>query len=201
MSQLTLNLLQLLHQYGSAGVFGLLALGIIGLPIPDETLLLLTGTLVKTQQLSFIPAWLAITSGAIIGISISYLIGRTLGHFAVHRICRKLGLSEKHLEYTSKHFNRIGQWLLLIGYFIPGVRHFTGIIAGTTELPYKRFALFAYTGAIVWSNLFFWLGYFYGMQAFHFFVSLFERYGIWLIIPIILVITAIFMVKRTYKNN
>lgn len=196
MSQFTLNILQLLHQYGSFGVFGLLALGIIGLPIPDETLLLLAGTLAKSQQLSLLPAWLAVTFGALIGISVSYIIGRTLGHFTVYRLCRKFGLNEQHLEYTRKHFNRIGQWLLLFGYFIPGVRHFTGILAGTTLLSYKRFAFFAYTGALLWSNLFFWLGYFYGMQTFHFFVSLYEQIGIWIIIPIILVITAIFMVKR-----
>ncbi|MFN7097617.1 MAG: DedA family protein [Gammaproteobacteria bacterium] len=199
MSQLSVNLLQILHHYGSLGVFAFLALGIIGLPIPDETLLLLAGTLAKDHHLNAFPAWLAVSFGSIAGITVSYIIGRTLGHFAVYRLCRRFGLSDQYLDYTTHQFNRIGSWLLLFGYFIPGVRHFTGLVAGTTLLSYQRFACFAYTGAVIWSNLFFWLGYLYGMKTFHFFLSLYEQIGIWVIIPLALAITAFFVVKRTPK--
>ena len=44
-------LLEWLSQWGYAGLFGLLVFGIIGLPIPDETLLVFSGYLVSQGRL------------------------------------------------------------------------------------------------------------------------------------------------------
>jgi undecaprenyl-diphosphatase len=51
-----------------------------------------------------------------------------------------------------------------VGYFIPGVRHLTGYVAGASELSFSNFALFAYTGAFCWAATFITLGYFLGEQ-------------------------------------
>lgn len=190
------SLLNQLQHYGASGLFALLALGIIGLPIPDETLLLLAGILVASHKLTLATAWLAAISGAMIGISTSYVLGRTLGHFAILKLLQKLGVSETHWHTAYQKFNRIGKWLLFIGYFIPGVRHFTGLIAGTTALPFRQFALFAYTGALCWANLFFWLGYFYGLNAIHFIMDNYERYGVWVLLPLLIFALTYFWIKR-----
>ncbi len=195
MSQFTATLLSLLHHYGSFGVFGLIILGIVALPLPAETLLLLTGVLVKSGQLFMLPAWLATTLGSIVGISTSYWIGRTAGHFTVYNLCLKLGISKEHIAHAQSIFNRIGAWILLVAYFIPVVRHLSGLFAGTMQLPFKTFSLFAYSGALIWSNLFFWVGFLYGMQAFHFILALYEKYGMWVIAVIMLMIIAILAIK------
>jgi membrane protein DedA with SNARE-associated domain len=44
------------------------------------------------------------------------------------------------------------------------VRHLTAYVAGASELEARRFALFAYTGAVLWSATFISLGYFLGDQ-------------------------------------
>ena len=49
----------------------------------------------------------------------------------------------------------------MFGYFIPGVRHLTGYIAGTTALEYRHFAVFAYTGGVAWVLAFIAIGYFF----------------------------------------
>jgi undecaprenyl-diphosphatase len=51
-----------------------------------------------------------------------------------------------------------------VGYFIPGVRHLTGYVAGASELTFSNFALFAYTGAFCWAAVFITLGYVLGEQ-------------------------------------
>ena len=203
MTQFTATLLYWLHAYGSFGVFGLVYIGIVCLPIPAETLLLLTGTLVKDSQLLLLPAWLAVTFGALSGISTSYLIGRTAGRFAVYKLCMKLGISKHHLDYAQSVFNRIGAWILFIAYFIPVVRHLSGLVAGTTRLPYKNFTLFAYSGGLFWSNLFFWLGFFYGMQAFHFVMKLYYQYGFAVIVAVVVVILLVLGIKfwRIYRPH
>ncbi|WP_010597172.1 DedA family protein [Rickettsiella massiliensis] len=45
--------------------------------------------------------------------------------------------------------------------FIPGVRHLTGYVAGALKLEYRLFALYAYSGGIVWASVFMTLGYFF----------------------------------------
>jgi hypothetical protein len=47
---------------------------------------------------------------------------------------------------------------LIFAYFIPGVRHITGYFSGITGISYKKFAIYAYTGAAVWTATFISLG-------------------------------------------
>ncbi len=151
-----------LIEYGSIALFILLALGIIALPIPEETLMVLAGVLMYNGKL-LIPSTLAAAyGGSICGITTSYILGRTAGHYLLKKTSGWFGFSEKHLQTAHDWFERYGTWTLLFGYFVPGVRHFTGISAGMTELEYNRFALFAYTGAILWASFFLSIGYFFG---------------------------------------
>jgi membrane protein DedA with SNARE-associated domain len=47
---------------------------------------------------------------------------------------------------------------------MPGIRHFTAIVAGGSELEAHVFALFAYSGGLLWVLSFVSLGYFLGDQ-------------------------------------
>ena len=75
----TETLIHLLDQYGIIILFVLLALGIIALPVPEETLLVLTGILISNEKLALAPAFFAVLLGSICGITVSYLLGRTAG--------------------------------------------------------------------------------------------------------------------------
>ncbi len=44
------------------------------------------------------------------------------------------------------------------------MRHFTALIAGSTELGYREFATFAYPGGVIWVVTFISIGYFVGDQ-------------------------------------
>ena len=48
----------------------------------------------------------------------------------------------------------------MIGYFLPGVRHVSAVVAGTSKMTFWEFALFAYAGGLIWSGAFIALGYF-----------------------------------------
>lgn len=153
--------LWLLH-YGSFALFGLLAFGIIAFPVPEETLMLFAGLLMSQGRLSLTATPLAAIFGSICGISVSYLLGRTAGNYCIHRFGARVGLTESRLQKAHEWFEKFGTWTLMIGYFVPGLRHFTGFSAGTTNLEFNRFALFAYSGAVVWVSTFLTVGYFFG---------------------------------------
>lgn len=149
-------------QYGYAAIFLLLVLGIVGLPVPDETLLTFTGYLVFKGHLSLPLAFAAGLAGSGCGITISYWLGRTFGIKLIHRYGKYLRIREEHLEKAHAWFRRAGHWSLTFGYFIPGVRHFTAYAAGMSDLEPRNFALFAYSGACLWVATFLTLGYLLG---------------------------------------
>ncbi len=154
----------LVTQYGYAGIFLLLVLGIVGLPIPDETLLTFAGYSIYKHHLLAVPAYASAVLGSMCGITISYILGRSLGLFLVHHYGRFFHITPQQMDRVHAWFDRFGTWTLLIGYFVPGVRHLTAVIAGTSKLEPHLFAIFAYSGALIWSATFMGLGYFFGDQ-------------------------------------
>jgi membrane protein DedA with SNARE-associated domain len=134
----------------------------VGLPIPDETMLVFAGYLIAQGHLKPVPAVITAFLGSACGITCSYVIGRTLGLGFVHKYGRYIHVTEARLEGVHRWFDRVGHWALFIGYYIAGVRHFTAIIAGTSCLEYRHFAAYAYSGAFVWVCTFLGLGYYFG---------------------------------------
>jgi membrane protein DedA with SNARE-associated domain len=157
--QMEQHFVEWLIHYGAPMLFAVQVLGIFGLPIPDEFLLTLSGALVKKGDLSLIPVVFAAIGGAGSGITLSYVLGRTVGVVGLRRVVH---VHEKSLRRAERLFERFGGWLLGFGYFIPGVRHATAILAGSTRLDFNRFAKFAYPGAVLWSAVFLGLGYYAG---------------------------------------
>lgn len=156
------SILNWISQYGYPGLFVLLVFGIVGLPIPDETLLVFSGYLISQGTLHPVLTWLTAFGGSVGGITLSYAIGRSVGYGFVHRYGRYVHFTEDRLKRIEEWFERIGHWLLTIGYYIPGVRHFTALVAGMSCMPYRAFAAFAYPGAALWVSTFLGLGYVLG---------------------------------------
>jgi membrane protein DedA with SNARE-associated domain len=149
-------------QYGYVGIFSLLVLGIVGLPVPDETLLTFAGYLIHRGDLKVLPAWLAALLGSICGITISYVLGRTTGYYLIHKYGTRMHFPPERLDLVHQWFHRMGGLTLTFGYFVPGVRHFTAVVAGASRLELPVFAGFAYGGALLWTSSFLALGYFLG---------------------------------------
>lgn len=160
-----------LLNYGSIALFLLLIFGILALPIPEETLMVIAGVLMQHGDLKIPQTILAALLGSICGISSSYFLGRTAGIFLVQRYGKWVGIKQAQIDKAHAWFEHYGKWSLFFGYFVPGVRHFTGFFAGMSYLHFKEFALFAYFGALVWVTTFLSIGYFFGNYWF----SLFEK--------------------------
>lgn len=151
-------------QFGYIGIFSLLMLGIIGVPVPDEMLLTFSGYLVFKGKLQPVLAFAAAFFGSACGISLSYGLGRLFGIILIEKYGSRLYLTADKMQLAREWFNRAGKWLLALGYFIPGLRHLTAYVSGTAKLPFAVFALFAYAGAAVWTASFITLGYFMGQE-------------------------------------
>jgi len=150
--------------YGYFAIFFLLVLGIVGLPVPDETLLVFVGFLVLKGTLHPVAAFACALAGSVCGITVSYMLGRLGGVYLVHRYGARFHLSADRIGRVHAWFDRIGKWTLIAGYYMPGVRHIIAVIAGASELKPAVFCLFAYTGAFLWVATFMSFGYFFGRK-------------------------------------
>jgi len=156
--------IQWITHHGYAGIFSLLVFGIVGLPVPDEWLLTFSGYLIFKHTLLFLPTFGAAFLGSACGITVSYTLGRIFDTYVLVKYGRFFHMTPQRLERVHSWFERRGRWTLLVGYFIPGVRHLTGYVAGVSELSFANFALFAYTGAFLWAAVFITVGYILGEQ-------------------------------------
>jgi len=143
-------------QYGYPGLYVILLVSILGLPIPDEFLLTFVGFMSFSGQLNPVLAIFSSATGSMTGITIAYLLGRFFEAKVLVLLKKHAGSErlEKVLNWYQKH----GEKLLTVGYFIPGVRHLSGYIAGLSGLRYRNFALYSYLGALAWTSLFIVLG-------------------------------------------
>jgi len=150
------------HGYGA--IFALLMLGIVGLPVPDETLLIFVGYLSAKGTLQVLPAAASAFLGSASGISLSYALGRLVGLPVMIKLGPVIRLRPEHLTRAQQWVERWGKYSLLVAYFIPGYRHLSALTMGASLLPPAEFARYAYTGALIWSATFIGLGYVAGEQ-------------------------------------
>lgn len=189
-----------LLEYGSIALFLLLALGIVALPIPDETLMVISGVLIHQGHMSAIPTLIAAYAGSMCGITLSYIVGRTAGHFFIKKYGKWIGINDQNLQKAHDWYEYLGKWTLTFGYFIPGVRHVTGILAGMTELEYPKFALFAYSGAFLWATVFLVIGYFFGPYWAHI-LSFMDEHPVELLGALLFIILFVWWIKRNGKKK
>src|SRR5205814_5286142 len=121
--------------------------------------LTISGALVAKGVLDASTTVTAAIAGCLSGITLSYMLGRTVG---LPLLRSRFGRHEHAIDRAQDWFRRFGGWLLAFGYFIPGVRHVTAIVAGSSCLNYRGFAVYAYPGGVLWCAVFLMLGYYAG---------------------------------------
>lgn len=98
------SMIMLITHYGYAGISIALFIGIVGIPLPIEIILLGAGYIaVKTNLhlggiIGF--AWL----GASAGMTVNYLLGRSIGLKRISKVTKWIKLSESRLESWAEHF-------------------------------------------------------------------------------------------------
>jgi len=96
------TILRWVIEYGAVGIFSLLALGIIGAPIPDEGVLAFAGYLVFEGKLQLFPIVAAAFLGSAAGITLSYGLGRTLGIYL--GVCLRNDRRKSQLPFGKMDF-------------------------------------------------------------------------------------------------
>lgn len=138
--------------YLSVGL--LIGLESMGIPLPGETVLISAALLATTGTVD--PVWVAAAgiTGAVVGDSLGYLIGKRGGRKLLDRLGRRF---PKHfgpakIQTAERAFATSDIATVFCGRFIVVLRILAGPIAGTLGMPYKRFLAANVAGGIVWAG-------------------------------------------------
>lgn len=150
---------QLLGHWGYLAIFVLVILGNIGVPLPEETVLILAGYMVWQGDLR-LPIVLAVGFvSAVAGDNLGYWIGREYGQATVERYARWVLGNAQRLESMRGIVTRYGPLSVFGARFLPGLRFLAGPLAGATGLRPLPFFVANVCGASLYVPLAVGLGY------------------------------------------
>ncbi|WP_377866712.1 DedA family protein [Bacillus sp. R86525] len=189
---------ELFQQYGYYVVLVGLLLEYIALPFPGEPTLAYAGFLSHQGDLN-LPILIVLSLiGTSAGMTFQYFLGNKLGMPFIQKYGKYVFLTERKINLTKMWFDKYGYFLIFIAFFIPGVRHFTGYFAGIINLPFRRFAMTIYAGALFWVSFFLIGGYWLGENLENIFLVLEQH--IWKIFFGIIIITLITRFRKKIKH-
>ena len=140
------------ERWGYPLISVMIMLGNVGLPVPEETILLAGGYFSAKGMLTLkmlIPT--AIVS-ATCGDSLGFVIGRLGGRRALLRYGGAVGVTQHRMARTEEYFERYGSWTVFLARFIPGLRFMAGPLAGAFGMPFGRFLPFNLAGAVAYCS-------------------------------------------------
>lgn len=133
------------------GLAGVMAVESVVPPLPSEVVLPLVGSQLASGQLAFLVAALAATVGSVIGAVVFHALGRFGGRLLLLRLHPLLRIDEARLARAEAYFARHGDWLVLVGRLVPGVRALVSVPAGMARMPPGRFVALTGAGSFAWN--------------------------------------------------
>ena len=147
------DLEQLLITVGYLGIFAIIFAEsglLIGFFLPGDSLLITAGVLAAhgtfELPLLVVICFVAAVSGDAVGYSFGYRVGRRLYNRPESRFFKR-----EHLLAAERFYEKHGGKTIVIARFLPFIRTFAPIVAGTARMRYTRFAFYNFTGAFLWA--------------------------------------------------
>ena len=144
--------------FGYVGIFVLVVLGNLHLPVPTQLTLPLAGFLVGQGRFTFLSVMVWSSAAAIVVSLIFYYVGAWVGEESLRRFVGRYGrfvfVGEKDLDKAGEVFERHGGKAIFFGHLVPGVGAFISIPAGLRQMSIMgRFMVYTILGSIVWNGV------------------------------------------------
>jgi undecaprenyl-diphosphatase len=126
--------------------------------VPGEVGMVVAGAAAAANGLS---PWLLVvfgSIGAVLGDSFSYFIGRRWGMTLVRRWGWLRKRLEPRFDRARAYFERSGGRAVFAARWVGALRALVPLVAGTSEMPFRRFLPWDATAAVLWVTATVWLG-------------------------------------------
>lgn len=136
---------------------------LFGFIFPGDSLLFTAGYMVQQNILNIdihlfvFLIFIAAVLGDNVGYSFGHKVGRKLFEKENSRFFKK-----KYLLQAESFYEKHGSLTIVLARFVPIVRTFAPIVAGTSKMHYKTFLIYNLVGGFLWATIFTYLGFFAG---------------------------------------
>lgn len=140
---------------------------LIGFFLPGDSLLFTAGVLYHAGvlpgdiPLPFVGFLVLLFLAAVAGDSVGYFFGRKTGPHIFKKPDARL-FKQSHIVHAQEFYNKHGGKTIIIARFIPIVRTFAPVVAGTAKMEYRKFIMYNLIGGFLWTVGVTSLGYFVG---------------------------------------
>lgn len=141
---------------------------LIGFMFPGDSLLFTAGYMVQ-QNILHLGAFPFNIHIFVVMLFIAAVLGDSTGYAFGHKVGRKLFdkpnsrfFKKKYLLQAEKFYAKHGALTIVLARFVPVVRTFAPIVAGTSKMHYHTFLAYNLIGGALWVSAFTYLGYFAG---------------------------------------
>ena len=158
----------LISHYGYPAIAAVVGLESMGIPLPGETMLVLSAIYAGTHSdLNIAGVIAAAALGAIVGDNVGYWVGREFGYPLLVRYGRYVGLTEARIKLGQYMFLRHGGKVVFFGRFFAGLRVLAAFLAGVNRMEWKTFLAANAAGAVLWSLVYGVGAYVFGTALLH----------------------------------
>ncbi len=156
----------LIKTVGYVGLFGIIFAEsglFLGFFLPGDSLIFTAGVLAAQNYLNIWFLIIILFLAAVLGDNFGYAFGKSVGP----KIFRKedsLLFNKSNLQKSQIFYQKHGPKALILARFMPIVRTFTPILAGVSEMNYRKFFLYNLIGGLVWTTTIPLAGYYLGQS-------------------------------------
>lgn len=194
------NVIKIIDNYSSFGVFLLVMLEYANVPLPSELVLPFVGILVANGKLDFFHAILLSILGGIIGSLINYGLGWYFGNPLIKYILKKFPKTKKSIKKSMYYIQKYNKISVLIARIIPVARTFISIPAGVINMNMYSFIVYSAVGITLWNLFLITLGYLVGNNI-HLVSQLLTQYSIVIFLLIIVFIVYLYIRKSASNKS
>ncbi len=161
-------IIHFIQSIGYFGIFILMALDSMLIPIPSEITMPFAGYLASQGTLSLPIVIVMGALGNVVGSLLGYYIGFFLEEKVLVAFINKYGkyilITEKDYDKSKHWFTKYGSSVVFLARLVPGVRTFISLAAGMFAMGIKRFFIYTLLGCLIWSALLTYIGYYLGSK-------------------------------------
>jgi len=182
-------------------VFALPALeasAFVGFVFPGEIALILGGVLAFQ---GVVPLWAVLVAGitgAVIGDSVGYLVGRRYGRRLINGTVGRW-INHAHLDRGERYLAERGGKAVFLGRFTAALRVMIPGLAGMSRMRYRTFAAYNLAGGLAWGSMCVLLGYLAG-SSWRRVEHLASRVGLVALGVVVVLFAAGYLLRRAHRG-
>ena len=157
-TELSRFIIACISRFGYAGIVFTMGIESACIPLPSEIIMPFSGYLVLNGQFTLLGVTLAGAVGNVWGSVAAYYVGLWGGRPFIERYGRYLLISRRELDIADRWFQKYGEAAVFFSRMLPVVRTFISLPAGIAGMPFVRFVVFTFLGALPWCYLLAYVG-------------------------------------------